>query len=63
MLIALQSGAFISSFKNLLQMNLSHIRLLEEEAKLPGEGSSIRLSRKAKLFIKIINLRNENGYW
>ncbi len=36
LLIALQSGQFISSFKNLLQMNLSHIKLLEEEAKLPG---------------------------
>lgn len=37
LLLALQSGAFISSFKHLLQMNLSHIRLLEEESKMPGK--------------------------
>ena len=36
-LMALQSGAFISSFKNLLQMNLSHITLMQEEEKLPGK--------------------------
>lgn len=37
LLISLQSGEFISSFKNLLQLNLSHIKLLEEETKLPGK--------------------------
>lgn len=37
MLIALQSGQFASSFKNLLTMNLSHIKLLEEESKIPGK--------------------------
>jgi hypothetical protein len=37
LLLALQSGEFITSFKNLLQMNLSHIKLMEEEGKLPGK--------------------------
>lgn len=37
MLIALQSGQFASSFKNLLTMSLSHIKLLEEESKIPGK--------------------------
>lgn len=37
MLMALQSGEFISTLKNLLQMNLSSVKLLEEEAKLPGK--------------------------
>lgn len=37
MLMALQSGEFIPSFKNLLQMNLSHIKLMEEESKIPGK--------------------------
>jgi len=36
-LMALQAGEFISSFKNLLQMNLSHITLMQEESKLPGK--------------------------
>jgi len=37
MLLALQTGAFVPAFKNLLQMNLSHIKLMEEEGKLPGK--------------------------
>jgi len=36
-LMALQSGEFITSFKNLFQLNLSHVKLLEEEGKLPGK--------------------------
>jgi hypothetical protein len=37
LLLALQSGEFVSSFKNLFSMNLSHAKLMEEEAKLPGK--------------------------
>ena len=37
MLLALQAGQFISAFKNLVEMKLSHINLIEQEAKLPGK--------------------------
>ncbi len=37
LLMALHSGEFISSFRNLLQFNLSNIKLMEEEGKLPGK--------------------------
>ena len=37
LLLALQAGEFVHSFKNLLQMNLSHIKLMEEESKIPGK--------------------------
>jgi len=37
MLLALQAGEFISSFKNLLQINLSYIKLMEEESKIPAK--------------------------
>jgi len=36
-LLAFQSGGLISPFKTLLKMNLSHVKLLEEENKLPGK--------------------------
>jgi hypothetical protein len=36
-LTALQSGEFVSSFKNLFQLNISHANLLVEEGKLPGK--------------------------
>lgn len=35
-LVALQFGEFASSFKNLLSMKLSHVKLLEEEMNIPG---------------------------
>ena len=37
MLLALQSGEFISSSQSLLQINLSYIKLMEEETKIPGK--------------------------
>jgi hypothetical protein len=37
MLVALQAGQFASSIKHLIQMKLSHIDLIEQEAKLPGK--------------------------
>lgn len=37
MLLALQAGHFATSFKNLIQMKLSHIDLVEQETKLPGK--------------------------
>lgn len=37
MLLALQAGQFISAFKNLVEMKLSHINLIEQESKLPGK--------------------------
>ncbi|KAA9037162.1 hypothetical protein FW778_17180 [Ginsengibacter hankyongi] len=50
-LMAFQAGEFISPFKNLLQMNLSHIKLLEEEAKLPGKEVAYIYHAK-KQFVK-----------
>ena len=50
-LMALQAGQFISPFKNLLQVNLSHVKLLEEEAKLPGKEVAYIYHAK-KQFVK-----------
>ena len=37
MLLALQAGQFVFAFKNLVEMKLSHINLIEQESKLPGK--------------------------
>jgi hypothetical protein len=47
-LLALQTGDFVSTFKNLFQLNSTHANLLSEEGKLPGKEVAYIYHTKGK---------------